>query len=64
MKWKGHTNSSPRGWKSEIKKIAKKLRKLHHKNPKVIFEAARHLDEKKPGWRDWVRPDTIIETKP
>lgn len=53
-----------RGWKSEMRKIAKKLRELHHMNPTVIFKAARKLDETTPGWREWVRPGTVIEMEP
>jgi len=56
-------DTKPDGWKNEIKKIGKELRKMHRRNPIVIFRAACKLDEKKPGWRDWVRQGTIIETK-
>lgn len=56
--------AKPDGWKNEIKESGKKLRKMHHKNPVVIFRAARKLDEKKPGWREWVPAGTLIETKP
>ena len=52
------------GWKDEIRKLREKLRELHHKNPVVIFRAACKFDEKKPGWREWIQPGTLIETKP
>ena len=52
------------GWKDEIRKITQKLRELHHINPVVTFKAAGKLDETKPGWREWVRSGTVIETEP
>ncbi|MCJ7632442.1 hypothetical protein MUP77_08625 [Candidatus Bathyarchaeota archaeon] len=51
-------------WKEEIRKIDNQLKELHHKNPTITPEAACYLDEKQPGWREWVRPGTVIERKP
>lgn len=58
------TDPKPDGWKNEIKKIGEELRRMHHKNPVVIFRAARKLDERKPNWREWVQPNTLIEKRP
>lgn len=53
-----------KGWKEEIGKIDKQLKELHHKNPPITPEAASQLDELKHGWREWIRPDTVIEAEP
>jgi hypothetical protein len=52
------------GWKEEIRKIDEQLKELHHKNPPIVPEAACYLDEKRPGWREWIQPGTVIKNEP
>jgi hypothetical protein len=51
------------GWANEIARIDEQLKKLHKANPVVTSEAAHLLDKKRPGWREWVPPDTKIESE-
>lgn len=55
------TKAQQPGWKDQTKELANKLHRMHHENPAVTREAAESLDDKKPGWREYVQEGTTIE---